>query len=169
MAKVCDITSCKNTASGFLLLMIWQTFLVLSRIFLSSRPSTFHDKTVKFGLFCSSFCSLEENQNVTPLVNLWLLKTQVEQAENSSLNWKWSYAKSGHNMRIHPHNQNLDSPRPRHLSFKQLCNRWRGCGGGGVVGRGMGGVLGFALGGVCAAQAPLGPHLLFKMKAVSRS
>lgn len=131
MAKVCDMTSCKNTASGFLLLMIWQTFLVLSRIFLSSRPSTFHDKTVKFGLLCSSFCSLEENQNVTPLVNLWLLKTQVEQAENSSLNWKWSYAKSGHNMRIHPHNQNLDSPRPRHLSFKQLCNRWRGCGGGG--------------------------------------
>lgn len=37
------------------------------------------------------------------------------------------------------------------------------------MGRGMGGVLGFALGGVCAAQAPLGPHLLFKMKAVSRS
>ena len=32
------------------------------------------------------------------------------------------------------------------------------------VGRGIGGVLGLALGGVCAAQAPLGPHLLFKMK-----
>lgn len=38
-------------------------------------------------------------------------------------------------------------------------------------GRGIGGVLGLALGGVhvCAAQAPLGPHLLFKMKDFSRS
>lgn len=71
---------------------------------------------------------------------------------------------SGHNVRIHPHNENLESPRPRHLSFKQLCNVLRG--GGGVVGRGIGGVLGLALGGVCAAQAPLGPHLLFKMKAL---
>ena len=34
------------------------------------------------------------------------------------------------------------------------------------MGRGIGGVLGLALGGVCAAQAPLGPHLLFKMKAL---
>ena len=44
-------------------------------------------------------------------------------------------------------------------------------GGGGVVGRGIGGVLGLALGGVhvCAAQAPLGPHLLFKMKVFSTS
>lgn len=71
---------------------------------------------------------------------------------------------SGHNVRIHPHNENLESLRPRHLSFKQLCNVLRG--GGGVVGRGIGGVLGLALGGVCAAQAPLGPHLLFKMKAL---
>lgn len=68
---------------------------------------------------------------------------------------------SGHNVRIHPHNENLESPRPQHLSFKQLCNVLRG-----VVGRGIGGVLGLALGGVCAAQAPLGPHLLFKMKAL---
>lgn len=39
------------------------------------------------------------------------------------------------------------------------------------MGRGIEGVLGLALGGVhvCAAQAPLGPHLLFKMKAFSRS
>ena len=39
------------------------------------------------------------------------------------------------------------------------------------VGRGIEGVLGLALGGVdvCASQAPLGPHLLFKMKAFSRS
>ena len=34
------------------------------------------------------------------------------------------------------------------------------------MGRGIGGVLGLALGGVCAAQALLGPHLLFKMKAL---
>ena len=53
---------------------------------------------------------------------------------------------SGHNVRIHPHNENLESPRPRHLSFKQLCNVLGG--GGGVVGRGIGGVLGLALGGV---------------------
>ena len=32
-------------------------------------------------------------------------------------------------MRIHPHNENLESPRPRHLSFKQLCNVLRGGGG----------------------------------------
>lgn len=48
-------------------------------------------------------------------------------------------------MRIHPHNENLESPRPQHLSFKQLCNVLRG-----VVGRGIGGVLGLAVGGVCA-------------------
>ena len=39
------------------------------------------------------------------------------------------------------------------------------------MGRGIEGVLGLALGGVhvCAALATLGPHLLFKMKAFSRS
>lgn len=38
-------------------------------------------------------------------------------------------------------------------------------------GRGIGGELRLALGGVhvCAAQAPQGPRLLFKMKAFSRS
>lgn len=75
---------------------------------------------------------------------------------------------SGHNVRIHPHNENLESPRPRHLSSNNcvMC-----VGDVERVGRGIEGVLGLALGGVhvCAAQAPLGPHLLFKMKAFSRS
>ena len=78
-------------------------------------------------------------------------------------------------MRIHPYNQNLESPRPQHLSFKlmigNMCNVCQGMWKWGRGGRGIGGVLGLALGGVhvCAAQAPLGPHLLFKMKAFSRS
>ena len=54
MDKDFGITSCKNTASGFRLFIIWQTFLVRSKRFLSSRPSTFHDKTVKFGFVSSS-------------------------------------------------------------------------------------------------------------------
>lgn len=114
MAKVCVITSCKNTASGFLLLIIWQTFLVLSRIFLSSRPSTFHDKTVKFGLLCSSFCSLWRKSKCKPLGKFMTVQNPGWASQ--------SYAMSGHNVRIHPHNENLESPRPRHLSFKQLCN-----------------------------------------------
>ena len=114
MVKVCVITSCKNTASGFLLLIIWQTFLVLSRIFLSSRPSTFHDKTVKFGLLCSSFCSLWRKSKCKPLGKFMTVQNPGWASQ--------SYAMSGHNVRIHPHNENLESPRPRHLSFKQLCN-----------------------------------------------
>ena len=53
MGRVCWTTSCKNTTSGFLLLMTLHTVRVLSKIFLSSRPSTFHDKTVKFWLVSS--------------------------------------------------------------------------------------------------------------------
>ena len=75
-------------------------------------------------------------------------------------------------MRIQPHNQNLKSPQSWHVSFKQMTGNmcsvcqgmWKWGGGGG---RGIGGVLRLALGGVhvCAAQAPLGPRILFKMKA----
>ena len=54
MDKDFEITSCKNTASGFRLFIIWQTFLVRSKRFLSSRPSTFHDKTVRFGFVSSA-------------------------------------------------------------------------------------------------------------------
>ena len=97
-------------------------------------------KQSSLGYSVRLFVLCGENQNVTPFVNLWLFKTQVEQAENSSLDWKWSYAKSGHNMRIHPYNQNLESPRPQHLSFKlmigNMCNVCQGMWkwGGGVGG-----------------------------------
>ena len=71
---------------------------------------------------------------------------------------------SGHNVRIHPHNENLESPRPGHLSFKQLCNVLRR--GGGGCGEGDRRCTWVGSGRGIAAQAPLGPHLLFKMKAL---
>jgi len=54
MDKDFAVTSCKNTASGFRLFIIRQTSFVRSERFLSSRPSTFHDKTVKFGFVSSA-------------------------------------------------------------------------------------------------------------------